>query len=742
MEIVGYGDRLRAQPGETVGFKVSCRSAEFSTQLVRLIHTDRNPDGPGVKQELLDSAANGSYPGRVQEIHVGSYVTVPHHPALNLENGFTLLAWIYPTAPGRGTQAVLAKWRPSDSAGYGMVLDGEGSLGLWIGDGRDNQEEISTGEPMHARTWYFAVATYDPETETAALRQTPAVEWPQEHDAIAIGDHAYLRPAVNESPLLIGACQEKNPARHFNGKIDSPKIYNRVLSSEEIDLLFAGGTIADGLAASWDFGRDFATARITDVSPNQLHGTAVNLPTRAVTGRNWRGREINFQRAPEEYAAIHFHDDDLEDAGWETDFQYTVPEELPSGTYAFRLRAGTAEDHIPFFVRPRTGRPGARIALLMGTYTFLAYGNEHLAANPVLQEYLEAAGREVEFPKNPDEHYLMDNKLGGLYDLHSDGTGICYMSSRQPILNFRPGNLQRTLGQDGGPVLLNANLHQADWLETMGYEFDVITDEDLHEEGTDLLRPYRAVMSDAHPEYWTEAMLDGLEGYLTGGGRFMYMGGNGLYWVTSVDPQRPHIIEVRRWKGTGSWEAAPGESFHSSTGEPGGLWRNRGRAPNRLVGIGMTAQGGNGVNSAYRRTPDGYHPRAAFIFEGVEGEMIGDFPTLGLGWGAAGYEIDRMDFEAGTPRHALTVASAADFDDSFHHVVEEVMHMNSDQTGTTNPLVRADMVFFEYPNEGAVFSTGSIAWSACLSHNNYQNNVSKITDNVLRNFAADGPLPG
>ena len=59
-----------------------------------------------------------------------------------------------------------------------------------------------------------------------------------------------------------------------------------------------------------------------------------------------------------------------------------------------------------------------------------------------------------------------------------------------------------------------------------------------------------------------------------------------------------------------------------------------------------------------------------------------------------------------------------------------------------NPLVTADMVFFEYPNGGAVFSVGSISWFGSLSYNDYDNNVSRITDNVLSTFARDEPLPG
>ena len=52
------------------------------------------------------------------------------------------------------------------------------------------------------------------------------------------------------------------------------------------------------------------------------------------------------------------------------------------------------------------------------------------------------------------------------------------------------------------------------------------------------------------------------------------------------------------------------------------------------------------------------------------------------------------------------------------------------------------MAYVEYPNGGAVFSTSSIAWSGSLSFNDYDNNVSRLTENVLRRFASDEPLPG
>ena len=62
---------------------------------------------------------------------------------------------------------------------------------------------------------------------------------------------------------------------------------------------------------------------------------------------------------------------------------------------------------------------------------------------------------------------------------------------------------------------------------------------------------------------------------------------------------------------------------------------------------------------------------------------------------------------------------------------------DSMQGGSTNPLVKGDMVYFEGPNNGAVFSVGSIAWCGSLSENDYMNNVSRITENVLKKFASE-----
>jgi N,N-dimethylformamidase len=289
----------------------------------------------------------------------------------------------------------------------------------------------------------------------------------------------------------------------------------------------------------------------------------------------------------------------------------------------------------------------------------------------------------------------------------------------------------------GGAHLLCADLYLIDWLTVKGYAFDVVTDEDLHFEGHNLLKRYQVLVTGAHPEYWTKQMLDALRAYRDHGGRVMYLGGNGLYWVTSLDSELP-VIEVRRSLGTSLSRAYDGEYYHNMTGEMGGMWRAQGQAPQKLLGVGLSAIGG-APGSPYRRQPDSFDPRAAFIFEGVDvGEVIGNF---GLNTGAAaGFEIDRFDYSLGTPPDTLLLASSSDHDDSYWHVVEEVSNIGIHECGKASKSVRADMTFYQHPAGGAVFSVGSIAWTGSLSNTEYDNSVSTITENVLRRFLLEKPF--
>ena len=717
--LVGYADRLSVEPGETLRFMVSCYvPGSYRADIVRLICGDDSEHGAGFKEEEVETTVSGEYPGREQPLRLGSYAIVPEVPSLA---SFSAQVLIWPTLPQRGRQTIMGTWNEAQASGFALVVDESGEVELVLGSPDGGVSRLSSGLALQARRWVRVFACYDASTGRATLAQSPL--------GLSVAEGALARSAEVSAdfpaglrspaaPLLFAAWADTPVGGHFNGKIEAPRLAKRALDTSEMDALLEQ---PDAVVACWDFSLEIPTESITDRSANALHGETLNLPTRAVTGSAWTGGEQSWRHAPSEYAAIHFHDDDLYDAGWEADFELRVPESLRSGVYAARLRLAQGDDYVTFFVRPPRGTATAKVAYLAPTASYLAYANHRLFLRPGL--FGDGTAR------NPHEALLLDHPEFGpsLYEHHTDGSGVHYSSRLRPIVNMKA---KATLWG------FNADSNITDWLEHTGQAYDVITDEDLHNEGRELLAPYRVVITGSHPEYYSTVMLDELSAYLSGGGRLMYMGGNGFYWRIAFHPTKPGVIEVRRAEdGTRAWMAEPGEYFHSFNGEYGGLWRRLRRPPNRLVGIGFAAQGFD-RSSHYRRLPGSHDPRAAFAFEGVrEKEIIGDYGRIG--GGAAGQEIDRCDFALDSPRHTLVLAKSEGHTPAMLRTKEEFF--------ATTPWfedknVRADMVFFECPRGGAVFSTGSIAYAGALAHNGYDNDIYRITTNVLSRFVDPEPF--
>ena len=748
--LTGYSDKISVRPGEAIAFKVSAEDgAPYTADIVRVRCGDTNPAGPGFKEEVTDPAVGGRHDGRKQEIRIGSCVIVPWAPALSALASFTITAMLWPTTPRKGAaQAIVSCWSVATGTGFTLGLDRDGAVALTVGtDGAG--ETVTTGTPLLERQWCWVGATFDHADRTVTVFQQALQGFPGAADIDREVSRRIGAAAPTSGPLVIGARlagvdgHRQLTTDHYNGKIDSPRLASAALAPAERRALQHAPTAGAGLVslvAAWDFARDIPTARVADAGPNQLHGATVNLPTRGMTGWNWRGGELGWPNAPEEYGAIHFHDDDLYDAGWETDFTYAVPAETPSGLYAARLRGGGAadqEEYVPFYVRAPAGDVAADIVFLAPTASYMAYANYRLALHGDDSEVNECRLITLQ----PHDLFLASHPEYGssLYDLHSDGSGVCYSSRLRPDVGMRP-KVQRW--DSMGTSFLrqfNADTHVLDWLEAKDHRYDVLTDEDLHREGLACLAPYRTVITGTHPEYHSTEMWDALAAFTERGGRLMYMGGNGFYWRIAFAADLPGVIEVRRDTGTRCWDSAPGERTLGFSGEPGGLWRSVGRPPQRLTGVGFVSMGFDRA-AAYHRLPDSFDPRAAFIFGGIgDDEVIGDFGLSGDG--TAGIEIDRAEPGLGTPPHALVVASSTgQHSDIFRVTPEELTYNAAMAAGTTDPRVRADMVFFETAGGGGVFSVGSIAWCGALAHNGYDNNVSRITDNVLRRFAAAEPL--
>jgi N,N-dimethylformamidase len=745
LKITGYSDRLYGRPGDTIAFKVNAEDAvEYVAEIVRIICGDTNPAGPGVKEQVIATPANGRYKGRPQHIQAGSFVEVASAPPLEILESFSVEAFIWPTTPTKGEQAIISKWSEG-SRGFALIIDEAGSIAMRIGAGDGRVEVIGVGRPLQIRRWYRVGASFDAARRALRVFQVAAEPVPGIDDAGLAEKALQFTPATTATPLYFASHsglrpgEIKGPTAVFNGKIDSPRVYGRALSDAECRGA-AGPALppqdADVVGA-WDFSEGMSSQRAADKSRHALHGKVVNFPARAMAGWNWTGEFMDWKQAPGQWGAIHFHDDDVYDALWETDFSLTIPDDMPSGLYAARLRAPGAEEYIPFAVGPAPGKE-ARIALVLPTASYMAYGNDHLNTDGANGELLNNI---LNVLTPPDLFLNAHWEYGGsLYDAHSDGSGICYSSRLRPIVQMRP-KTQAGLGGFGQSKLwqFNADTHITDWLEAKGFAVDILTDEELHHAGYELLKPYAVVLTGSHPEYTSTEMWDAYDAYKNRGGRLMYLGGDGFYWRIAYHHDCPGMIELRRAEsGIRAWAAEAGEYYHSFDGRYGGLWLRQGRSPQKLVGVGFAAQGFD-LGSYYRRQPDSFKPEVAFVFDGIgTDELIGNFGLVS--GGAAGLELDRAGFELGTPPNAYILASSEQHTNAYFLVPEEFLETGPALGGDENPIVRADIVLFETPNDGAVFSVGSISWAGSLFENRYNNNVSRITENVLRRFLDPSPF--
>jgi N,N-dimethylformamidase len=759
LKIFGYSDKISVKQGDEITFHVNADGTQTAdAKLVRLIHGDGHPSGPGYIEQEIDSAVNGEWAVKKQFTQVGSFLRVDDPKGrLVLGGSFTLYGFIWPTLPHNGLrQALLGRWDSYRNEGYCLGINRKGLLEFWLGDGKE-VDYVAAEVPLIAKMWYFVAVSFDAGSGKATIYQESVANRynsllgkvaPMDYRS-HVAENLRFRPNnARDIPFLIAGSQDWHQMRghfvsqNYCGKLDRPGIHTRALSREELDRIKSGEQPPqEGMLAYWDTTAGYTEHGIgdtvLDVGPHKLHAQGYNRPVRAQTGWNWNGRNDCFRLAPHEYGGVEFHADSMIDCNWEVTKTFRIPDDLRSGAYAIRLRAGDGkglgEEYIVFFVRAK--QPKSALAMLIPTGSYLAYANEHLSFDaqiiqPMSGQPPVVSEIDIEMYKNPEFGL-------STYDSYEDGAGVCYVSYHRPIINMRP---KFRISSMGSTWQFPADLSIIGWLEHMKYDYEVITEEDVHREGLAALAPYKCVLTGTHPEYISERTLDAHEDYIEGGGRFIYTGGNGYYWNVAYRDDEPWVMEVRKLdSGMRAWAARPGEHYLQTNGDKSGLWKNRGRAPQKLLGVGFVAEGFE-TGRPFRRMPDSYHRTVSWITEGIEGEIIGDF-GLAHG-GAAGVELDRYDLTLGTPPHAKIIASSGGHTDNYCLAIEEILYPHPGMQGTQDYRIRADIVYFTAPNDGAVFSTGSIAFGQALPANNFDNNVGKLLSNVINAFVKPGALPG
>jgi hypothetical protein len=352
----------------------------------------------------------------------------------------------------------------------------------------------------------------------------------------------------------------------------------------------------------------------------------------------------------------------------------------------------------PWIVAPKT--PSAEIAVVAATNDWNAYNNFGGRSN-----YVNAAGLPPEPVVNArlDLQRYQDTTFG---EWKSRDEAYKPISFERPDLEDSipkgtevtdPIRGRRTCGQ------APAEWRLLGWLEQEGFQYDLYSEHQLHTGVLDL-DAYKVLIISVHPEYWSKEMYFRVKEWVhERGGRFMYLGGNGLnceivflddatMWVKSYLPSDTGTIGFTD-PDTGEFRDS---RFHRTV-----------ESEAHLTGVTTTDAGI--MTSAPYRVIDAGH----WVFAGT-GLKNGDiFGTESLHervhGGASGHETDKMS--AATPPDTVHLAKGT----------------NIEEGG-------ADMVVRELENGGKVFSVGSITWVASLFPDPH---VPAITRNVLVNFLTD-----
>ena len=693
--VIGYASQLSVRGDEHIAFAVSGDLAgEYDLSIHRLLGGGFEPTAPQLRTEV--AAELGQFRLQSQPIATGS------HGVAEIREGalgeFTIAVRVQPWM--RGFAQSVVHLHGTSSVELGITADGKATFSV--------DAVTVTGAEVAVAEWTLMVASCSG-TELTVSTGVTGAEWKQAS-----------APRVGTGPLhvegvVIGASSDGPMRRFFSGRIERPAVLAGLHAPDAVDALIGapGDPVPAEALILYEFSEGIESWTVPGHGRLGTELVLHNAPKRAVGGSSWSGAS-DWRASPNEYGAIHFYPDALDDCGWEYQAEWTVPPEARSGFYAAHVSAGEHDDWIPFFVRPTVGSPTAAVVIVASSATYFAYANSRFWWEDPIQEI--AQDRLVEL--GPEEQYLVHHPELGLsnYDLHADGTPVAFSSRLRPNLFMRPGHSR---GESYA-----CDLYLVSWFERMGIPYDVITDEDLHFDGGVLLEGYRVAVSGTHPEYLSIAMYDSTRAWVEGGGRYIYTGGNGFTSCVTWGSERPWLMENRttgRMRVDGQRMHA--EAVNQIDGTLGARMDESGRSPGSLWGVDTVTMGFDRSYPVIRQ-PASYAPEFGFAFAGIPGKLFGGRSLAG--GGVIGQEWDNARLVAGSAGHHV-LASSVD-----HSLIPTVLG--------ADPIHHGDVVLY-FHDRGVVFSASSMAWAGSLHIDNYHNDAETFMRNILNRFLDQEPIP-
>ena len=461
-------------------------------------------------------------------IHPGSYVHIQRGLENDLAlNALTVQCWVRPWRLDR-EQGLITQGDGPGRAGFALRIDPQGRIQFELGNGGPSHPEtILTGPKLRARDWHHVVGVWDGETLALWLDGLPATVVPREGPA----------PAV-PGPIRLGAIGRAGLADGFlDGDLARPILWGRALEPDEIEGLFHARGLDDpdprALLAHWPLDEEKGD-RVADRSDQGRHGRIINRGTWMIGGPSFDAEAVprfgDYDPARDDRRghALRLAADDLYDCRWPVTHSYAVPLTARSGIYVARFlyEADGQSKHydVTFLVRKPADRAPAPILVLCASNTWRAYGSTPFAANVSGPTNWSTGGLKNDVADAPSYSCYRDHFAG--QPTYQVGLRTPWPVAGPEVLYSPPGV--------GYSHLMRTERFTHAWLDEQGYDYDVIGDLDLHRD-PEVLKGYQVVFINGHSEYWSIEAYEGLDRYLSGGGRAIVLSGNTMFWRVSFD---------------------------------------------------------------------------------------------------------------------------------------------------------------------------------------------------------------
>ena len=391
--------------------------------------------------------------------------------------------------------------------------------------------------------------------------------------------------------------------------------------------------------------------------------------------------------------SVHTVPDDASSQGcaWPVSWEFLIPLEWESGYYQIVFRINDQGDTFThrcsreatstsyFILRPAVSSRRSSILLQLSTNTYAAYNN-----------------------------------WGGysLYAYHGRGGVQGHRVSFE-----RP---------DSG-LFERWELPFVSWAERSGYKLDYCSNLDL-ERYPELLDNHALVLSVGHDEYWSAAMRDNVENFISYGGNVAFFSGNSVCWQVRVEDDGRALT---CWKQRFNQDPAyRGDRTALTT-----LWSHHlvKRPENQLTGVGFLHGGYHLSHGQYMDGSGAFtvHRPEHWVFSNTKLQVNDEFGGKDT---IVGYECDGCEIEwreglpyptgnDGTPTnfHILATASAKWHPD------------DSDWYDAWQPGREGCAVMGLYQQGGTVLTVGTTDWSHGLAKLN--GTVDIVTKNIIDKLA-------